>query len=62
MAIGVTAGLILVIVAVVDENPMSLLFALAAGVGGFLLGVPYFAAQLVLGYLRRITNAVERWE
>ena len=35
------------------------LITAAGTVAGFILGMPFFAAKLVLEYLRRITNAVE---
>jgi len=60
VAIGIVVGAFFFVACLRAEDLMLLMFAVASVVGGFLAGMPYFAVQLVLRYLRSIMNAAER--
>ena len=47
-------------IAAIEKKPSMLLLAAAPPLIGFLVAMPYFAIALVLQYLRRIMNAVEK--
>ena len=57
---GMLVAVFCILIGVSEEQPVLLALGVAFLAGGFLMGMTFFIAQLMLRYLRRIMNAVEQ--